>query len=138
MRGIFVSGFFAYAALSCVIPIIPSYALSLGASQFMSAVAAGIFALAPAIAMTPFGILSEVYGRRLFILAGLLTGVFASLLYLLSLNTLLLIFARLIHGFGVALYVPAVNAFVAARSSEDRRGEPLGWLQPTFLLGFFA
>jgi len=138
MRGIFGSGFFAYAALSCVIPIIPSYASSLGASQFMSAVAAGIFALSPAVAMTPFGILSEVYGRRMFILAGLLTGVFASLLYLLSLNTLLLIFARLIHGFGVAMYIPAVNALVADRSSEDRRGESIGWLQTTLMLGFFA
>lgn len=138
MRGIFVSGFFAYAALSCVIPIIPSYALSLGASQLMSAVAAGIFALSPAVAMTPFGILSEVYGRRLFILAGILTGAFASLLYLLSFNALLLILARLIHGFGAAMYIPAVNALVADRSSEDRRGETIGWLQTTLMLGFFA
>jgi len=138
MRGVFISGFFAYAALSCVIPIIPSYATSLGASQLISAVAAGVFALSPAIAMTPFGLLSEVYGRRFFILAGILTSILASLLYLMSYNAMLLILARLIHGFGSAMYVPSVNAIVADSVNAEKRGEAIGWIQTALMLGFFA
>ncbi len=138
MRGIFISGFFAYAALSCVIPIIPSYAVYLGASQLMSAIAAGIFALSPAIAMTPFGYLSEIYGRRIFIIAGIVTSVFATLLYLVSFDSTTLVLARLIHGLGSAMFVPAVNALVADESDENRRGEAIGWLSTALMLGFFA
>lgn len=138
MRGVFISGFFAYAALSCVIPVIPSYAASLGASQLISAIAAGIFALSPAIAMTPFGLLSEVYGRRFFIFAGILVSILASLLYLLSYNTILLILARLLHGFGSAMYIPAVNAIVADSVDAEKRGEAIGWIQTALMLGFFA
>lgn len=138
MRGVFISGFFAYAALSCVIPVIPSYAASLGASQLISAIAAGIFALSPAIAMTPFGLLSEVYGRRFFIFAGIVTSILASLLYIISYNATLLISARLLHGFGSAMYIPAVNAIVADFIDTEKRGEAIGWIQTALMLGFFA
>lgn len=138
MKKIILSGFFAYAALSCVIPIIPSYAESLGASPFLSAVAAGIFALSPAIAMTPFGMMSEIYGRRTFIVAGMITSAVAPLLYMLSTNPYMLITARLVHGFGSAMYIPAVNAMVADSAVADRRGEAIGLLSASLMLGFFA
>ncbi len=138
MRRIAISGFFAYAALSCVIPIIPSYAESLGASPLLSAIAAGVFALSPAIAMTPFGMMSEIYGRRGFILAGMLTSTMAPLLYMMSADPYTLIAARLLHGFGSAMYIPAVNAMVADSAIADRRGEAIGWLSTSLMLGFFA
>ncbi len=138
MKRVIISGFFAYAALSCVIPIIPSYAESLGASPLLSAIAAGIFALSPAIAMTPFGVMSEIYGRKAFIVAGMLTSTIAPLLYMLSTDPYMLISARLIHGFGSAMYVPAVNAIVADSAVADKRGEAIGWLSTSLMLGFFA
>ncbi len=138
MRRVILSGFFAYAALSCVIPIIPSYAVSLGASPFLSAVAAGVFALSPAIAMTPFGVMSEIYGRRIFIIAGMLASTIAPLLYMLSTNPYMLIAARLIHGFGSAMYIPAVNALIADSASTSKRGEAIGWLSTSLMFGFFA
>lgn len=138
MRGILISGFFAYAALSCVIPIIPPHATSLGAPHLISAIAAGIFALSPAIAMTPFGILSEIYGRRLFIIGGMIVSSIAPLLYLFSYNPLLLVISRLIHGMGTAMYVPAINAIVADEADENRRGEAIGWMSTTLMMGFFA
>jgi len=138
MLRLILSGFFAYAALSCVIPIIPSYASSLGASVLLSAIAAGVFALVPALAMTPFGFLSELYGRRRFLVGGALTSVLASFLYLQSNTALLLIFSRTLHGLGSALYVPSLNALVADISEEKRRGEAIGRLQTALMLGFFA
>lgn len=133
-----LSGFFAYAALSCVIPVIPSYASSLGASVFLSAFAAGVFALFPAIAMTPFGMLSEVYGRRAFLIAGAVTSLLASLLYLQSSTAELLVISRTLHGLGSALYIPSIHALIADVSEEDRRGEAMGKLQTALMLGFFA
>ncbi|AAB89920.1 MFS transporter [Archaeoglobus fulgidus] len=138
MLRLILSGFFAYASLSCVIPIIPSYASSLGASVFLSAFAAGVFALFPAIAMTPFGMLSEVYGRRRFLVAGAVTSLLASLLYLQSSTAELLVFSRTLHGLGSALYIPSINALVADISEESRRGEAMGKLQTALMLGFFA
>ncbi len=138
MLRLILSGFFAYAALSCVIPIIPSYASSLGASTFLSAIAAGVFALFPAIAMTPFGMLSEVYGRRRFLIGGALTSVIASLLYLQSNTAELLVFSRMLHGLGSSLYIPSLNALIADISDESRRGEAMGRLQTALMLGFFA
>ncbi len=130
MLRLVLSGFFAYAALSCVIPVIPSYAASLGASVLLSAIAAGVFALFPAIAMTPFGMLSEVYGRRVFLIAGALTAFFSSILYLQSNTAELLVFSRALHGLGGALYIPSLNALVADISDESRRGETMGSCRP--------
>ncbi|WP_202320276.1 MFS transporter [Archaeoglobus neptunius] len=138
MRKLLLSGFFMYAALSCVIPVIPAYAITLGASQIVSAIAAGIFALSPAIAMTPFGIFSEIHGRRIFILSGILMSILASVLYLFSSTTFILIAARFIHGLGVAMYIPAINALVADVSAEGRRGESIGWIQTSLMFGFFV
>jgi len=133
-----ISGFFAYAALSCVIPVIPTYAESLGADALKSAVAAGIFALLPAVAMTPFGFLSELHDRRLFLYAGYFTSTISGLLYLLSNTVELLIVSRLIHGLGSAMFVPALNAIVAEKAEKRKRGEEIGKLQTSLMLGFFA
>lgn len=138
MLRLMLFGFLAYASLSCVIPVIPSYASSLGASALLSAIAAGVFALVPALAMTPFGFLSELYGRRRFLVGGTLTSVFASFLYLQSNTPSLLIFSRTLHGLGSALCVPSLNALVADISEDRKRGEAIGRLQTALMLGFFA
>ena len=138
MLRLLISGFFTYSALSCVIPVIPSYASSLGASAFLSAIAAGIFALVPALAMTPFGFLSELHGRGRFLISGALASVFASFLYLYSTTAELLVFSRILHGLGNALYIPSLNALVADMSDERKRGEAMGTLQTVLMLGYFA
>jgi MFS family permease len=135
---LFVSGFFAYSSLSSVFPVIPEYASELGASESLSALTAGAFAIVTAVAMIPFGFLSERYGRVNFMLLGLVVFVLSPVLYLLSTTPVQLLVFRLFHGFGIAMYAPAVNAMVSDLAEETRRGEMIGWLSAAFMLGFVA
>jgi MFS family permease len=136
LRSIYASGFFAYAAAGVIFPVISPYARYLGASESLSAIIAGSFALVTAVLMTPFGFYSDRYGRGNFIITGLFLYVTAPLLYIYSFNPIILLTARLVHGLGMAMYVPAVNALIADLSPVEKRGEAFGWLSATFMLGF--
>ena len=133
---LFISGFFAYSSLSSVFPVIPEYASELGATESLSAITAGAFAIVTAVAMIPFGALSEKYGRRKFMFSGLFIYILSPLLYLLAATPSQLLIFRLFHGFGIAMYAPVINAMVSDLAEETRRGEMIGWLSAAFMLGF--
>jgi len=136
LRSLYISGFFAYAAVSTVFPVISPYASLLGASEFQSAIIAGAYAIVTAIAMMPFGHLSDKYGRAKFMILGLVLYISSPLLYIFVKDITSLLLARILHGFGMALYVPALNALVADKSPENRRGEAMGWISAAFMFGF--
>lgn len=134
MRSIYISGLFAYAAISSLFPIISPYAHTLGSSESISALIAGAYALTTSIAMIPFGFLSDRYGREFFLFSGLSICTLMAILYTLAMNPFQLLAVRLLHGFAIAMYIPAVNALVADISK--RRGEAIGYLSAFLMFGF--
>ncbi len=136
MKGIYLSSFLAYASLSAVIPVIPSYAMDIGADKAFAALISGSFALSTALAMTPFGVASDRIGRAPFVVCGFALYLAAPVMYMISASPQQLLIARLIHGFGTAMYLPALNALVADEAAEGRKGEAIGWLTTSLMLGF--
>ncbi len=129
-----LSAFLAYVSLSCVIPVIPKYAMLLGASSGEAAIISGSFALSTAIAMIPFSFAAAKLGRSSVMYGGALLNIAASASYILAPSPKALLFARLLHGFGSAMFVPTLTASVAA--DAEKRGEAIGWLTFAMMLGF--
>ncbi len=131
-----VSGFLAYASLSSLFPVIPSYAVSIGASQSVSGLIAGAFAIVTAILMIPFGFLSRRIGERKLVLAGLAMYVVSPLLYGVASSPAHLLIYRLLNGLGVSMFIPSINAAASKLAESGKRGEMFGVLTTSYMLGF--
>lgn len=110
-----------------VLPLLPFYATRLGADASMVGILIAAFPAAQLVVSPFWGWLSDRYGRRPMILAGLLSSAAAYVLFGLA-NTLWLLFAsRLVQGAGGAT-TGVVQAYVADSVVPEERTKALGWL----------
>lgn len=114
-------------------PILSPYAKWIGVSveqvgfvvsaAFISSIASRLFA----------GPLSDRVGRMRVMRVGLALSVLASLLYILSNDLQTLVSARVIHGVGMALFLPA--SIATAFDVEGRAQEVLAWRSAMYGIG---
>lgn len=110
-----------------ILPLIPFYATRLGADASMVGVLIAAFPAAQLVVAPFWGRLSDRYGRRPMILAGLLSSAAAYLLFGLA-DTLWLLFAsRLVQGAGGGT-TGVVQAYVADAVVPEERTKALGWI----------
>lgn len=110
-----------------ILPLIPFYATRLGADASMVGVLIAAFPAAQLVVAPFWGRLSDRYGRRPMILAGLLASAAAYLLFGLA-DTLWLLFAsRLVQGAGGGT-TGVVQAYVADAVVPEERTKALGWI----------
>lgn len=110
-----------------VLPLIPFYATRLGAEAWMVGALIAAFPAAQLVVSPFWGRLSDRYGRRPMILAGLLSSAAAYVLFGLA-NSLWLLFAsRLVQGAGGGT-TGVVQAYVADAVVPEERTKALGWL----------
>lgn len=83
------------------------------------------------VTMIPFGILADFYGRRLFIVIGILLTLISGAAIILSDNIWIIIAARFVEGAGCGAFFPAAFAML---SNFDRREQYIG--EFNFLLNF--
>lgn len=110
-----------------VLPLLPFYATRLGADPALVGmlIAAHPFAQ---LAVSPFwGRLSDRYGRRPLILAGLMLSAAAYVLFGLAEAIWLLFASRLVQGAGGGI-TGVVQAYVADAVEPEERTKALGWL----------
>lgn len=110
-----------------VLPLLPFYATRLGADPALVGmlIAAHPFAQ---LAVSPFwGRLSDRYGRRPLILAGLILSAAAYVLFGLAEAIWLLFASRLVQGAGGGI-TGVVQAYVADAVEPEERTKALGWL----------
>lgn len=107
-------------------PLLPIFAASLGASDALLGIIVSVstftgMALKPAI-----GVLSDRWGRRLWLLTG--TVFFAGMPFLYRFVTTpeQLFAIRVVHGLATAIYGPVTLAYVAEETGA-RRAEGMGW-----------
>lgn len=127
--------FFMYLGSFMRLPIIPLYASSLGASYFQVGLINSSFMIVAALLAIPFGSLSDRFGRRLLILAGLLINGAASLLYYFSTSPEQMMLISLFAGFGIAAFGPAIASFVGDVSAAKKLGQSYGWFTASMQLG---
>jgi MFS family permease len=115
-------------------PTLTLFALSLGASDLEIGLIAAASTIPGILASLPFGILSDVYGRRKIILLSASLFAISPFLYLLVATPFHLGIVRFLHGFATAIFGPVSVALVADLFAS-RRGERMSIFSSATLLG---
>jgi DHA1 family multidrug resistance protein-like MFS transporter len=132
---LFISVFSAMVGLGIIVPLLPFYAESLGATGiWMGAIFSG-FAFSRAIFMPIVGTLSDRRGRRNFILAGLSIYTLLSIAYISADTVILLTAVRILHGFASAMVIPIAMAYAADFSPVGSEGKYMGTFMVSMFLG---
>jgi len=115
-------------------PTLTLFAVSLGASDLEIGLIAAASTIPGIIASLPFGILSDVYGRRKVILVSAFFFAVSPFLYLFVTNSLQLALVRFFHGFATAIFGP-VSVALVADFFPTRRGEKMAVFSSVTLFG---
>ncbi|EPR32793.1 major facilitator superfamily MFS_1 [Alkalidesulfovibrio alkalitolerans DSM 16529] len=115
-------------------PVLPLFALTLGAGPEAVGLAVGISTVTGILFKLPSGALSDVIGRRRTMLAGLVFFGLAPFAYLFITDYWQLVAVRFLHGFATAIYGPVAMAVVADIAGA-RKGELLSWFSSVGIIG---
>jgi MFS family permease len=107
-------------------PLLPIFAASLGASDSLVGLIVSVSTLTGMIFKPVIGFLSDMWGRKSWLLVGTAFFTFMPFVYTFVDSTQALFTVRFIHGFATAIYGPVSLAYVA-ESTRERKGEVLGW-----------
>jgi MFS family permease len=118
-----------------ILPMLPYYAESFGASAFTIGLLFSSYSLAQFVCSPLWGRLSDRRGRRRPLLASILLSGFAYLLLAAAPNLTIVFVARILAGAAAANYTIA-QAFVADVTSEKDRAKAMGWIGAAFGFGF--
>ena len=128
-------GFFARLSYALArSPVLPLFALYLGAGPEAIGFAVGISTVTGIFFKLPSGALSDVIGRKKTMLIGLVVFAVLPFAYLFIDNYQALIVVRFIHGLATAIYGPVSMAVVADVAGE-RKGELLSWFSSITIIG---
>ncbi|MCX8169636.1 MAG: MFS transporter, partial [Candidatus Methanomethyliaceae archaeon] len=125
-----------FTFVQVVVPLIPRYAVVIGAQPFLIGLAISSISIAAIITRPIGGILSDKWSRRKLMIIG---TIFASIAYFIlsisnDVNTIII--SRILEGIGVALFVPSSIASAIDYAPEGRIGEALGWRSLMIGIGF--
>ncbi|EHP88331.1 MFS transporter [Methanotorris formicicus] len=133
---IWITAFTTMLGVGFIAPIMAIYAQTLGATNFEIGLIFGSFALARTIAQIPVGVLSDVYGKKFFIVSGtLFYGVF-TLMYNFVDTVLGLLIVRIFTGIFSSFVTPVAGSYVASIAPRARLGEYMGFFNSAITLGF--
>ena len=118
--------FTSMLGMGIVIPFMPIYAKTLGATGVSIGVFFASFPLAQILFMPTIGRLSDQRGRKAFIAVGLLLSSLMSLVYVWAPNIVYLTLGRFFQGIAVALIIPISTAYVGDLAPAEKRGELMG------------
>ncbi|GAB4488199.1 MAG: tetracycline resistance MFS efflux pump [Anaerolineales bacterium] len=132
---VFLIVFIDLLGFSLILPLLPYYAETFGASDFVTGLLVASYAAMQLIGAPLLGRLSDRYGRRPILLVSIF-GTFLGFLLLGFANALWMLFAsRILDGFtGGNLSV--AQAYIADVTDEKNRSKGLGLVGAAFGLGF--
>ncbi len=115
-------------------PVLPLFALALGAGPEGIGLAVGISTVTGILFKMPSGAISDIVGRRRTMLVGLLFFGLIPFAYLFISSYKALVIVRFIHGLATAIYGPVAMAVVADVAGK-RKGELLSWFSSVAIVG---
>jgi MFS transporter, DHA1 family, multidrug resistance protein len=130
--------FSAVLGQGLVVPLLPVYASSLGASAFYIGLIFGIFSISRTLFLPYFGRLSDLKGRKPLITWGLGCYLLASIAYMMSYGVTALIVIRFLQGISSAMIVPVVQAYAAEISPPGAEGRIMGIINIALYFGLSA
>ena len=131
---LYLAVFMSSLGLGILSPILPIYVDHFSASSFILGLVFGAYSAARTLFMPPVGILSDRWGRRPFIISGLLLFTLVSPLYALAGSALELALVRFLQGIAAAMLMPVAMAAIGDLSARGKEGFVMG----SFTSAFFA
>jgi len=135
---LYIIAFAGFTSFSWLFPVIPYYASGLGLSVADTGIIVSIYSYVNAIGIIPAGIISDRWGRRTFLVIGLIISTLSPFLYPLARDIVTLNLVRILHGLGSALFIPTALAVVTDISSDGEHGKSIGWYSLSAQLGLMA
>lgn len=128
-------GFFARLSYALArSPVLPLFALYLGAGPEAIGFAVGVSTITGIFFKLPAGALSDIIGRKKTMLIGLLFFAVMPYTYLMVKDYNMLIVIRFIHGLATAIYGP-VSMAVVSDVAGIKKGEMLSWFSSVTIIG---
>lgn len=122
-----ITAFIDMVGTLMIIPLLPFYAKSFGASGFTVGLLVASFAIAQLLSAPMWGRFSDKYGRRPALMVGLTASAIAYLIFAYADSLWLLFLSRLVQGSGGGT-VSVIQAYVADALAPEERAKGLGWL----------
>ncbi|MCB2193227.1 MAG: MFS transporter [Deltaproteobacteria bacterium] len=131
-----VTTFVAMTGVGIIVPFLPLYARDLGANGVMLGLIFSSFSLSRAFVVPWLGGMSDRWGRKPFIIAGMAGYGVTSLLFMWAGSAEALVFTRLLQGVFAAMVLPVAMALVADITPPGMEGRSFGAFNVFFLMGF--
>ena len=110
--------FVSSLGISIMLPLLPLYALSLGASPLQLGLMTSGFAIANGVAQFASGFLMDRYGARRFVVAGIGTYAAANLLIATAPTAIALIGYRVVAGLGGGINMVATRLYISQTAEQ--------------------
>ena len=125
--GLILVLFFLCFGFYLLLPTLPIYIKELGVNESNIGLIIGLYTLA-AVVVRPFvGGLLDHFGRRIFIIIGLILFALSMYLYIWVSGIVMLILLRIFHGFSWAVSTTSIGTSITDVIPASRRGEGMGW-----------
>jgi len=129
-----ITAFVDMVGLLMILPLMPFYARTLGASASVVTLLFISFTAAQLISAPMWGRFSDKYGRRPALLVGLGAAAIAYVVFAFANSLWLLLLSRVVQGAGGGT-VGVIQAYVADATEPKNRARALGWLSAATNVG---
>lgn len=133
-----VSLFIALLGVGIVIPILPLWATQLGATGFSLGLITAVFSASRGLMQPLVGGLSDRWGRKGFLLAGLFIYGIVGLLIPHASSVAQLIMIRLVQGIGSAMIIPVAMAYASFLAPLGHEGRTMSSVNIAIFCGIGA
>ena len=128
--------FMSMIGFGMIMPLLPQYARTMGASMVELGFMASMFAITRTILLTPSGVLSDRYGRKIMLVVGFLLYSVDMFLYSLADSVILIILFRGFQGIASAMMWPSASALIADTVDKREMGRAMSYFSVATDLGF--
>ncbi|MEO4054934.1 MFS transporter [Solibacillus sp. CAU 1738] len=115
--------FFSFFDLFTQLPVMSTFAESVGATPFIAGLAVGMYSFSNTFGNIFSGFLTDKKGPFHILVAGLLLTGSSLLLYSFVGESTFLLIVRFIHGLVAGLIVPAAFTYLASVTAQEKRGK---------------
>lgn len=134
---IFLTIFVNLVGFGIIIPLLPFYAQTFGASPLVIGLLFASFSLSQLVASPILGDLSDRWGRRPVLIFSLLGTVVSFVMLVLATSLSMLFAARIVDGLSGG-NITTARAYIADITTEENRAKAFGLLGAAFGLGFIV
>ncbi|MDI7743781.1 MFS transporter [Lysinibacillus fusiformis] len=128
--------FITMGGVGIVIPVLPTYLKNFGVGGEVYGSLIAVFAFAQFLFSPLAGGLSDRYGRKLFIIGGLIVYGISQIIFGLASEVWILYLGRFLSGVGAAFIMTTIMAYVADITTVEERGKGMGLIGAAISLGF--